>query len=104
MFFSVKTAMKIGGKVYIPCICYDLPDVLVPTVDKLVSEDKARKYDKPVFFQNGKILEKKADVKESLTTNKGKKDKKVKKETTPVVTEADAIAEAETVAKETEGF
>lgn len=90
MFFSVKTALKIGGKVYIPCICYALPDVLVPTVDKLVSEDKARKYDKPVFFQNGKVLEKKAVVKESLTTKKGKK---VKKET---------VAEAETVAEETE--
>lgn len=90
MFFSVKTAMKIGGKVYIPCICYNLPDVLVLTVDKLVSEGKARKYDKPVFFQNGKVLEKKADVKESLTTKKGKKAKK------------ETVAEAETVAEETE--
>lgn len=101
MFFSVKTAMKIGGKVYIPCICYNLPDVLVPTIDKLVSEGKARKYDKPVFFQNGKVLEKKADVKESLTTKKGKK---AKKEATPVVTEVEAVAEAETVNEETEGF
>ena len=101
MFFSVKTAMKIGGKVYIPCICYDLPDVLVPTVDKLIEEGKACKYDKPVFFQNGKVLEKKAVVKESLPTGKGKK---AKKETAPVVTEADATAEAETVTKETEGF
>ena len=101
MFFSVKTSMKIGGKVYIPCICYDLPDVLVPTVDKLVSEDKARKYDKPVFFQNGKVLEKKAVTEETGTAKRGKK---AKKETTPVVTEAGSVIEAETVAKETEGF
>lgn len=102
MFFSVKTAMKIGGKVYIPCICYNLPDALVPTVDKLVSEGKARKYDKPVFFQNGKVLEKKAVVKDSLTTKKGKK---VKQEATSVVTEAEAVAEAESVTEaETKGF
>lgn len=103
MFFSVKTAMKIGGKVYIPCICYNLSDVLVPTVDKLVSEGKARKYDKPVFFQNGKVLEKKA-VAEEVTTKKGKK---AKKEATPVVTEVEAVAvaEAEPVAEtEAEGF
>lgn len=101
MFFSVKTAMKIGDKVYIPCICYALPDVLVPTVDKLIAEGKAKKYDEPVFFQNGKVLGKKADVKESLTT---KKEKKAKKEVTPAVTEVEAVAEAETVAEETEGF
>ena len=101
MFFSVKTAMKIGGKVYIPCICYDLPDVLVPTVDKLIAEGKARKYDKPVFFQNGKVLDKKAVTEEAGTTKKGKK---AKKEATPVVTEVEAVAEAETVTEETEGF
>lgn len=101
MFFSVKTAMKIGGKVYIPCICYDLPDVLVPTVDKLISEDKARKYDKPVFFQNGKVLEKKAVTEEAGTANKGKKDKKSKKETAPAVAGTESGTEAET---ETEGF
>ena len=98
MFFSVKTSMKIGSKVYIPCICYDLPDVLVPTVDKLIEEGKASKYDKPVFFQNGKLLEKKAVVKESLTTGKGKK---AKKETAPVATGTESGTEAET---ETEGF
>jgi len=89
MFFSVKTAIKIGGKSYFPCICYVLPDTLVPTVDKLVAEGKARKYETKVYFQNGKVLEKKAVVKESLTTKKGKK---VKNETAPVV------------AEETEGF
>lgn len=101
MFFSVKTAIKIGEKSYFPCICYALPDALVPTVDKLVTEGKAREYETKVYFQNGKVLEKKAVVKESLTTKKGKK---AKKGATSAVTEVEAVAEVETVAEETEGF
>lgn len=93
--------MKIGGKVYIPCICYDLPDVLVPTVDKLVAEGKARKYETKVYFQNGKVLDKKAVVKEDLTTKKGKK---AKKEASAVI-ETEAVAEVESVTDtEAEGF
>ena len=92
MFFSVKTTMKIGDKVYKPCICYKVTKELRLTVDKLVAEGKAYEYETEVFFQNGKVLEKKAVVKESLTTKKGKK---AKKETTPVVSEE---------TEETEGF
>ena len=44
MYFSVKTATKIAGKVYTPCVCYPLPDILAPTVDKMVAEGKAYKY------------------------------------------------------------
>lgn len=76
MFFSVKTPMKIGGKAYSPCICYPLPEILSLTVDKLVKEGKAYRYDKPVFFQNGKVLEKKEEEK----TAPAKKVKKIKKE------------------------
>lgn len=101
MFFSVKTAIKIGSKTYLPCICYNLPDTLVPTVDKLVAEGKAREYETKVYFQNGKVLEKKAVVKTSLTTKKGKK---AKKETSAVI-EVEAVAEAESVTDtEAEGF
>ena len=78
MFFSVKHAVKIGKKVFTPCICYDLPDVLVPTVEKLVKEDKAYIFKERVYFQNGKVIEKKAVVKENLTTEKPKKQKKEK--------------------------
>lgn len=113
MFFSVKTTMKIGDKIYKPCICYKVTKDLQLTIDKLVAEGKAYEYETEVFFQNGKVLEKKTVVKEDLTTKNGKKaekkavvkeslttekGKKAKKEATP------AVAEAETVAEETEGF
>lgn len=84
MYFSVKTATKIAGKVYTPCVCYPLPDILAPTVDKMVAEGKAYKFDNKVFFQNGKVIEKKSAVKGSLTTEKSKKEKKAK----PAVEEA----------------
>ena len=32
MFFSVKHSISIGGKVYMPCVCYDLTKVLELTV------------------------------------------------------------------------
>ena len=76
MFFSVKSAVKIAGKVYTPCVCYPLPDVLKPTIEKMVKEEKAYIYDNKVFFQNGKVLEKKVEVKSADT----KKTKKAKKE------------------------
>lgn len=78
MFFSVKSTVKIAGKVYTPCVCYPLPDVLVPTIDKMVAEDKAYKFENRVYFQNGKVIEKKPAVKENLTTEKPKKEKKAK--------------------------
>ena len=78
MFFSVKSTVKIAGKVYTPCVCYPLPDILVPTIDKMVAEDKAYKFEDRVYFQNGKVLVKKAVVKENMTTEKPKKEKKAK--------------------------
>lgn len=78
MYFSVKTATKIAGKVYTPCVCYPLPDTLTPTIDKMVADGKAYKFENKVFFQNGKIIEKKPAVKENLTTEKPKKEKKAK--------------------------
>lgn len=53
--------MKIGGKVFTPCICYEAKEVLAPTIEKLVREGKARIYEERVYFQNGKVLEKKAE-------------------------------------------
>ena len=76
MFFSVKSAVKIAGKVYTPCVCYALPDVLKATIEKMVAEERAYIYDRKVAFQNGKVLEKKAEVKPLEV----KKSKKVKKE------------------------
>ena len=81
MFFSVKSAVKIAGKVYTPCVCYSLPDFLRATIEKMVKEEKAYIYDHKVAFQNGKVLEKKVEAK-SVETKKSKKDKKeeIKKE------------------------
>lgn len=76
MFFSVKSAVKIAGKVYTPCVCYALPDFLRATIEKMVAEDRAYIYDHKVAFQNGKVLEKKVEAKPVET----KKSKKAKKE------------------------
>ncbi len=81
MFFSVKHSIRIGGKVYMPCICYELTKVLELTVKDLEKQGKATIHDKMVFFQNGAV------IKENLTTDeeisvveKPKKIKKTKKE------------------------
>ena len=92
MFFSVKHSISIGGKVYMPCVCYELTKVLELTVKDLEKQGKATTYDKMVFFQNGTIVEDKPVVQENLTTaevfqvvEKPKKVKKAKKE--PVIEE-----------------
>lgn len=78
MFFSVKNAIKIGGRVFKPCICYEVTDYIALTIKRLVAEGKITLYPERVFFCNGKIVEKKPVVKEILTTEKHKKEKKVK--------------------------
>ena len=87
MFFSVKHSISIGGKVYMPCVCYDLTKILELTVKDLEKQGKATIYDKMVFFQNGTIVEDKPVVRKNLTTaevfsvvEKPKKVKKAKKE------------------------
>ena len=107
MFFSVKHSIRIAGKVYMPCICYNLTKFLELTVKDLEKQGKATIHDKMVFFQNGKIIEEKPVVKENLTTEKPKKEKKAK--TVPVKGVNDLAAEAEIVPldeaeDESEGF
>ena len=101
MFFSVKVPMKIGGKTFRTCICYDLTENLRTTVEKLEKEGKAVIYTEQRFFCNGKLLEKKSVAKENLTTEvKTKKDKKTKKN-------EEAVKEAftaEEITNEAEGF
>ena len=106
MFFSVKVPLKIAGKDYIPCVCYPLPRFLEYTVKELKKEGKVEIYDKIVFFQNGKLVEK-AEPKPVVTEVKPKKEKKAK--TVPVANTEDLAKEAEIapleeVADETEGF
>lgn len=57
MFFSVKKTMIIGGKVYYPCICYEVSSVLEETIHNLKSKGKAEIYPVKVHFQNGKVIE-----------------------------------------------
>lgn len=57
MFFSVKKTMTIGGKVYYPCICYEVSSVLEETIHNLKSKGKAEIYPVKVHFQNGKVIE-----------------------------------------------
>ena len=50
MFFSVKVPLKINGKAYKPCICYELSKVLKPTVLVLKEQGKAVIYEDEVFL------------------------------------------------------
>ena len=107
MFFSVKHSIRIAGKVYMPCICYNLTKFLELTVKDLEKQGKATIHDKMVFFQNGKIIEEKPVVKENLTTEKLKKEKNTKavpvKDIKDLATEAE-IVPIEEVEDESEGF
>lgn len=107
MFFSVKYSIRIAGKVYMPCICYNLTKFLELTVKDLEKQGKATIHDKMVFFQNGKIIEEKPVVKEHLTVEKPKKEKKAKtvplKDVNDLATEAEFIPLDE-VEDESEGF
>lgn len=69
MFFSVKETMSILGKNYRPCICYQLPNYLLKTVESLEAEGKVTLYKERVYFCNGKLIEqKKAKVKKEKKT------------------------------------
>jgi hypothetical protein len=97
MFFSVKVPLRIAGKDYIPCVCYPLPRFLEYTVKELKKEGKVEIYDKMVFFQNGKLVEK-TEPKPVTVEVKPKKEKKAK--TVPVANVEDLAKEAEIVPAE----
>lgn len=83
MFFTVKQLIKIGNKIYKPCVCYRVTPVLKTTVDALAEAGKAVKHEKIVFFQNGKIIEKAKgkDVSASSPVGKAKKTGKTEDKT-----------------------
>ena len=99
MFFSVKTTLKIAGKVYTPCICYEAGEVLKPTIEKLVAEGKAYTYPQRVFFQNGKVLEGMKTGAPAMDFAE-KKSKKNKKE----IPSPEEVADNPEDIDETEGF
>lgn len=57
MFFSVRKNYRIGGRLYQPCICYELTRELEDTIKGLVTKGTARLYNERVFFQNGNVLQ-----------------------------------------------
>ena len=86
------------GKVYTPCVCYHVPDVLLPTVEKMVKEEKAYLFEEKVAFQNGKVLVKNV-AKEEKTVEKPRKEKKTKEvpveKVEEILDEADVLPTAE---------
>lgn len=78
MFFSVIKPIRIGGRVYRPCICYEIASYLRSTVEKLEKEGTVKVYSEKVYFCNGKIVPKQVAIKENVTTEKTKKNKKEK--------------------------
>lgn len=81
MFFSVKQPIKMFGKKFIPCVCYEATKAMIPTVEKLLAEGKATVYEERVFFQNGAVLksvaERKAEAKaKEAEIRKAKKEEK----------------------------
>lgn len=83
MFFSVKEPMKIFGKKFIPCICYEATRQMEATINHLAEEGKVRVYDRKVFFQNGKVIksleERKKEEKEKKKLLKDAKKKEESK-------------------------
>lgn len=69
MFFSVRNTIKIAGKVYKPCICYEVTSILELTVNKLVAEEKADTHKKYVYFCNGKVVEAEEEKTEKKCSN-----------------------------------
>lgn len=86
MFFSVKTPMKIDGKVYKTCICYTASSNMESTLKSLAQKGKVTLYDELVFFQNGKLIKTKTMLKEEAKEAKKleKEAKKLEKETAEI--------------------
>ena len=99
MFFSVRNTIKIAGKIYKPCICYEVTNILELTVNKLVAEGKADIHERYVYFCNGKVVEAKEEKTEKA--EKSKKIKKDKKAETSSETKEEDIPSPEEIA---EGF
>lgn len=103
MYFSVRKSIKIANKIYIPCVCYQLPNVLVPTVEMLVRADKAYIYKEPVSFMNGKVLVKETKAKAKKTARKEVSKVKAENVEEPKAEENEVITEKE-VDELTESF
>lgn len=103
MYFSVRKTLKIANKTYIPCVCYQLPNALVPTIEMLVRADKAYIYKEPVSFMNGKVLVKETKTKAKKTARKEASKAKAENVEEPKAEENEVLTEKE-VDELTESF
>ena len=74
MYFTVTRDIKIGGKVYKPCVSYPLRPELTATVNSLVLQGRAVIRNEELRFANGAPVYpkvKKVDVKR-ITKKKGR--------------------------------
>ena len=78
MYFYVTRDIKIGNKVYIPCVQYKLTKELEATVQGLAKQNKAIILNEVVMFYNGALVypKKPESVKKSAVVKKSKKGKK----------------------------
>ena len=79
MYFSVIRDIKIGGKVYKPCISYPVRPELMATVKSLVLQGKAVMRDEDIRYANGapvypkkKVQEPESKPAKKTTKKKGK--------------------------------
>ena len=63
MFFSVKKSVSIGGRMFIPCVCYECGKLYEKPVQELVDKDMAVMWPQRVFFQSGRVIERPAPKK-----------------------------------------
>lgn len=62
MYFSVRSQVKIGGKVYKTCICYKTENtVIMNTIENLAKKGLAEIYEEKRFFCNGKLVKTRAE-------------------------------------------
>lgn len=56
-FFSIKNPKRIGGRKYVPSVCYQVEDHLRKTILDMVSKGEAVPYERKVKFINGRPFE-----------------------------------------------
>lgn len=77
MFFHVTREIKIGNKVYIPCVQYKLTKELEATVQGLAKQNRAIILNDVVMFYNGApVYPKKPEPVKKAAVKKSKKGKK----------------------------
>jgi len=98
MFFSVRKSMRIGDRVFRPCICYEVDSIYESVVCELAGKDLAVVWPKRVFFQNGRVIDR------SVHRKKTQPEPAVVRESVPVAEQApeEVTEEGQKVSEETQ--